>query len=177
MADPFNPGQKPKTQAQSLQSFISSTPRAGYVWDPQLALYIDPNTPANLRPKFSQVSIPRVGDAPLSVAVPNNGDATAQAFMAMLQSTGDLTPKAQAQVPSAPATGDMTGGWDQQLFSPTNRPNEPATAGAMFGAGPAWVRRPGESDSLFRQRVAQSLLAQGNTPLIRSLVTRLLAGE
>jgi hypothetical protein len=47
------------------------------------------------------------------------------------------------------------------LFGPTDRPNEPITAGAPFGAGPAFPSSGFESDEALLSRVAQQI---GTTP-------------
>lgn len=54
-------------------------------------------------------------------------------------------------------SGDVTGmdGW---LFSDTDRPTEPVSAGSPWGAGPNYTKLPAESDVEFRRRVAGMLL-------------------
>lgn len=51
-------------------------------------------------------------------------------------------------------------GW---LFSDTDRPDEPISAGAAWGAGPNFTKLPAESDMEFRRRVASTLLKDPNT--------------
>lgn len=54
-------------------------------------------------------------------------------------------------------SGNITG-MDEWLFRPTDRPDEPVTAGSPVGAGPNFSRMPLESDVDFRRRVAHTLL-------------------
>ena len=61
------------------------------------------------------------------------------------------------------------------LFSPTERPAEPISAGAPFGPGADFVRQAYESDRDFMLRVGQSLSGDPN-PDVRDFVTRISEG-
>jgi hypothetical protein len=45
------------------------------------------------------------------------------------------------------------------LFSATDRPDEPVTAGMSFGAGPDFAKLAVETETQFRQRLASTLQA------------------
>lgn len=59
-------------------------------------------------------------------------------------------------------SGDITG-MDSWLFSGTDRPDEPVSAGAPWGAGPNFTKLPSEGDVEFRKRVANMLLNDPST--------------
>ncbi len=54
---------------------------------------------------------------------------------------------------------DLNDGYDTALFAPTDRPNEPVTAGVPFGPGSNFVPQPFEDDRTFMLRVASDLKA------------------
>lgn len=64
------------------------------------------------------------------------------------------------------------------LTSPTDRPNEPATAGVPFGPGPNYTRYAYESDQDFMLRVASSVAADpAATPAVKAFLARVQNGE
>jgi hypothetical protein len=60
---------------------------------------------------------------------------------------------------------DASGGYDDALFAPTDRPDEPITHGAPFGAGANFVALPYEDEFAFRRRVADELESSGTASL------------
>lgn len=74
-------------------------------------------------------------------------------------------------------TYQPTGPQEEFLFSPTDRPTEPFTAGLPFGAGPGDVPRAHETDRQFVQRVAGELKQDPNTPKnLKQFADRALQG-
>lgn len=72
----------------------------------------------------------------------------------------------------------LNGELEDVLFAPTERPDEPLTAGVEFGPGPLTVPFPGETERDFRLRVADSLSSSPSaTPSVRAFADRLLRGE
>jgi hypothetical protein len=64
------------------------------------------------------------------------------------------------------------------LFGPTDRPNEPITAGAPFGAGPAAAPSAYESPDQLLSRVAQEIGGTpGAAPELRAFAARVARGE
>lgn len=67
---------------------------------------------------------------------------------------------------------------EQFLFSPSDRPDEPATHGAPFGPGANFTRFSYESDNQFLARVATDLQTDPNaTQEVRNFVARITRGE
>lgn len=187
MSNPFaGPSQQQvkqhKLQSSSFQDFISATPLPGYVFDPRLALYIDPNIPAGLYPRFVQVAHPTINGMQ-NVEIPvGAGSKTPTKFLEMLGGTDGLKPGMAAQVQAAsgqPAdTPDPFGGWGSVITGPTSRPNEPVTTGLPFGDGASFIQMPGEDESRFRSRVVQSLLnSPSTTPEVKAFALRMQKGE
>jgi len=56
---------------------------------------------------------------------------------------------------------DASGGYDEALFAPSDRADEPITHGAPFGAGANFVALPYEDEFAFRRRVADTLESDG----------------
>jgi hypothetical protein len=84
----------------------------------------------------------------------------------------------QISVPdqSAPQ-GDISGGFDNLLFAPTDRPNEPITHGAPFGPGANFIPEPGEDDRTFMLRVAGQLQQQPSTPRVQQYIAAIQRGQ
>lgn len=170
---------KHKLQSTSLQDFISATPLPGYVWDPRLALYIDQSIPAGLYPRFVHVAHPTINGMQ-NVEVPAGG--ASPGFLDMVSGTQGLKPGMAAKVQAAsqqPAqTSDPFGGWGDVITGPSQRPNEPVTAGLPFGDGSSFVRMQGEDDKRFRSRVVQALLSSPSVPAdVRAFALRMERGE
>jgi hypothetical protein len=71
--------------------------------------------------------------------------------------------------PPAPAS-DLSGGYDQALFAPTQRPDEPITHGAPFGPGANFVQAPSEDNRTFALRVAGQLASDpGLAPFVAAI--------
>lgn len=64
------------------------------------------------------------------------------------------------------------------LFSPTDRPNEPVTAGAPFGPGPNFVSRPVEDERAFLGRIGQAVAATplADNPEVKGFLDKLARG-
>lgn len=81
--------------------------------------------------------------------------------------------------PHAPGVADdqedATGGYDDVAFGPSDRPDEPITHGAPFGAGANFVALPYEDEFTFRHRVADELERDGPGSL-RPYVEKLRTG-
>jgi hypothetical protein len=66
---------------------------------------------------------------------------------------------------------------EQFVLSPTDRPNEPITAGVPFGPGADGVTNAGDDPNVFRQRVMDQLATQpGASKEVRALAKRMQAG-
>lgn len=76
-----------------------------------------------------------------------------------------------------PISGDVSGGYDEQLFSQSHRPGEPITAGAPFGPGANFIPQAGEDDHTFMLRVADQLGRAPTTQRVRLLAERIRLGE
>lgn len=64
------------------------------------------------------------------------------------------------------------------LFGPTDRPNEPITTGAPFGAGPPGAAAAYESSDQLLQRVALQIgETPGAAPELRAFAARVAKGE
>lgn len=64
------------------------------------------------------------------------------------------------------------------MFSPTDRGQEPITAGAPFGDGSNYVRQSYESDDDLMQRVASSIAAKPDAPAeVKEFLARVMRGE
>ena len=70
---------------------------------------------------------------------------------------------------------DISGGYDDVLFGPSDRPNEPLTHGAPFGPGSNFVPLPYEDEYAFRRRIADELDADGS-PSLAPFVAKLRSG-
>ena len=64
---------------------------------------------------------------------------------------------------------------EEFIYSPTDRPAEPVTAGAPVGPGPDFTKHTVETEAEFRTRVAGTL-AQAPTREARALAERLQRG-
>jgi len=64
-----------------------------------------------------------------------------------------------------PEDDDASGGYDEALFAPSDRPDEPITHGAPFGPGANFVALPYEDEYAFRRRVADELESSGPASL------------
>ncbi len=71
---------------------------------------------------------------------------------------------------------DVSGGYDEALFSPTWRPEEPITHGASFGPGRSFVILPYEDERSFVLRVADQLEASDQGGALSRYVAKLRAG-
>lgn len=68
--------------------------------------------------------------------------------------------------------------FDNQLFSGTDHPSEPITAGAPFGPGADFLNSGPEGDDAFIRRTAyEAALAPGASARARSYATRVARGE
>ena len=66
---------------------------------------------------------------------------------------------------------------EQFLFSPTDRPGEPVTAGQPYGAGPMVVPGAGETDDQLVKRVAAEALKNPGAPKqLKDFANRALNG-
>lgn len=66
---------------------------------------------------------------------------------------------------------------EEFLFSNSDRPNEPLTAGAPFGPGPNFVTRPVQTDSQFRQGlVARLETTPVNSPELKAYIDKVRRG-
>lgn len=73
-----------------------------------------------------------------------------------------------------PLNGDL----EDVLFVPSERPDEPLTAGVEFGPGPLTVPFPNETERDFRLRVADALVTSPSaTASVKAFADRLLRGE
>jgi hypothetical protein len=71
----------------------------------------------------------------------------------------------------------LTDGYDEALFAPTDRPDEPITAGVPFGPGPGITRLPSETDRAFALRVADLLEQRPEvSERLRAYIDKLRAG-
>lgn len=89
-----------------------------------------------------------------------------------------LVPSGNETPQAPPVRGNLTG-HDDIVFGPTDRPDEPLTAGASFGAGPGLLpHRGAESDQEFMVRVTGEM---ANSPtanwLVKNLAVRAQRGE
>jgi hypothetical protein len=69
---------------------------------------------------------------------------------------------------------------EQFLFSQTDRPDEPLTAGMGFGAGPGIASQliQDESPKQFSQRIAQRLAAEGeSSPGLKKFLAKVESGK
>lgn len=88
-----------------------------------------------------------------------------------------IQPLQPQPVPPHKPVGDLTG-FDDILFAPSDRPEEPITAGAPFGPGPMFVRQGYESDEEFLARIAAEIAESPNaTSYVKSFAARVLNGE
>lgn len=176
-SDPFAPpggippGVSQPGDRQTFQNFVSATPLPGYVFSPELALYVDPNMPKHLQPNYVRLKGPQGRTA----VVPYTGKRPDD-FLAMMQSPVEL--QGGGTSPGyGPPSPEMS--MDAFIGGPTQRPNEPLTAGVPIGPGPNFVRLAGESDQQYRERVGTSILQQSALaadPQMRSFALRLMEG-
>lgn len=128
-------------------------------------------------PRPEQV-IPRAAaDAP-------HGATSALQRLALARPMPGSAPEEAGPVPTEDPTvppeiaGDLNDGLDEYLFAPTERPNEPLTAGAPFGQGANFVPRPYETPRAFKLRVADTLSSSpGAGPEVQRLIERIRRGE
>jgi len=71
---------------------------------------------------------------------------------------------------------DVSGGYDEALFGPTWRPDEPITHGAPFGPGRSFVVMPYEDRRSFELRVADQIEASDQGGALSAYITKLRAG-
>lgn len=71
---------------------------------------------------------------------------------------------------------DVTGGYDEAVFAPTERPDEPITHGAPFGAGASFVMLPYEDERAFMLRIADQLEGSTRATALRPYIDKLRAG-
>jgi hypothetical protein len=71
---------------------------------------------------------------------------------------------------------DVSGGYDEALFAPSHRPDEPLTQGAPFGPGADFTPYSYESDQEFMARVARELDTPDAPREVRDFVRRLRQG-
>lgn len=97
------------------------------------------------------------------------GENTQANDAAMLDTGPPLDPGADF-TPSNPS--------EQFLYGPTNRPNEPVTAGAPVGPGTNFIRGSLETPQQTVQRVATQIAGGPDaTPIVKQFAARILAGE
>jgi hypothetical protein len=70
---------------------------------------------------------------------------------------------------------DVSGGYDDVLFAPSHRPDEPLTQGAPFGPGSNFVPLPYEDEWAFRRRIADELSVDP-TPSLQPFIDKLRSG-
>jgi len=70
---------------------------------------------------------------------------------------------------------DVSGGYDEALFAPSHRPDEPLTQGAPFGPGSNFVPLPYEDEWAFRRRIADELSVDP-TPSLQPFIDKLRSG-
>jgi hypothetical protein len=73
--------------------------------------------------------------------------------------------------------GDVTGGYDAQVFGDSQRPTEPLHAGMPFGPGPNFLPEPGQDPHQFLLTVAQGLESSPTTDRVKMLAARIRLGE
>ncbi len=66
--------------------------------------------------------------------------------------------------------------YEEALFAPSDRPDEPITAGVPFGPGPSFSRLPVETERAFAVRVARILEDSPGADALRPYIDKLLAG-
>jgi hypothetical protein len=71
---------------------------------------------------------------------------------------------------------DVSGGYDEALFSPSWRPEEPISHGASFGPGRSFVILPYENERSFQLRVADQLEASDQGGALGRYIAKLRAG-
>ncbi len=71
---------------------------------------------------------------------------------------------------------DVSGGYDEALFGPSDRPDEPITAGAPFGPGRSFVILPYEDERAFARRVANQLESSSDAPSLKPYIEKLRNG-
>jgi len=71
---------------------------------------------------------------------------------------------------------DVTGGYDEAMFAPTDRADEPITHGAPFGPGASFVMLPYENERSFQVRVADQLESSNKAPSLKAYIDKLRAG-
>lgn len=90
-------------------------------------------------------------------------------------SKGDIGPEALGLPPEADPNADINGGYDEALFQPSGRPNEPVFAGVAFGGGPNYRQSDSEDDRTFMLRVADDLERTGS-PQTKRFIEKIRAG-
>jgi len=70
----------------------------------------------------------------------------------------------------------VSGGYDEALFGPTWRPEEPITHGAPFGPGRSFVILPYEDERSFVLRVADQLEHSDQGGALGRYIAKLRAG-
>lgn len=84
----------------------------------------------------------------------------------------------EPQIPTPPQFGgEMNEGYDQALFARTDRPNEPITHGAPFGAGASYVPMPAEDNYQFLNRVADELQSSPDAAALAPYITEIRRGR
>jgi hypothetical protein len=85
------------------------------------------------------------------------------------------TPMGAADLPAGFDPQDVSGGYDEALFAPSDRPHEPLTHGAPFGDGANFTPMPAEDEWAFRRRIADQL-EQDPAPSLQPYIAKLRAG-
>jgi hypothetical protein len=101
--------------------------------------------------------------APPPVPSPDAGPAATQP-------SGRAARGTPAEAPTG--EGELNEGFDEALFAPSGRPDEPITEGMPFGPGSSFRQQPDEDDRSFMLRVAADLEASGSSalsPFIRKI--------
>lgn len=79
--------------------------------------------------------------------------------------------------PTLPANTDVSGGYDEALFSPTDRPHEPITHGAPFGAGASFIPLPTEDNYTFLNRVGDALASTPDAQALAPYISAIRKGR
>lgn len=87
----------------------------------------------------------------------------------------EIPPEMLGLPPEDQADVDLNDGYDEALFAPSKRPNEPVTAGVGFGPGINYRQSDTEDDRTFMLRVADDLDRTGSASTKR-LVSKIRNG-
>lgn len=86
-------------------------------------------------------------------------------------------PRQGALQPAPPGIGEANDGFDEVLFAPTERPDEPITAGVDFGPGPPALRRPAETERSYMLRLAEVLERSSLSGELAAYIEAIRAGR